>query len=96
MAGNCGPQRVAWRAVRSRSAESSITSGVSLDASVLAHALEQLHHDIHPGDTMGESPSVLQNVDVSLNIIGTTLMHLFTRVTYSANSHGLYGLDVPA
>ena len=50
--GNCGGEKVAWRAVRCRAAESALVDGGPVDASVLVHTLKQLQHDIHPGDTM--------------------------------------------
>lgn len=50
---NCGPDKIEWRARRGTCAEAALKSQ-SLDAETLVEALEQLQHDIDPGDTPGE------------------------------------------
>lgn len=53
--GNCGPDKVEWRARRAASAEAAV-AGRALDVDSLTAALEQLQHDIDPGNTPGARP----------------------------------------
>ncbi|EIE21740.1 molybdenum cofactor-binding domain-containing protein [Coccomyxa subellipsoidea C-169] len=48
--GNCGPDKVEWRARRAECAEAALADR-PLDVDSLVAALEQLPHDIEPGDT---------------------------------------------
>ena len=53
MAGlQCCPEKVEWRIVRAAGAESALKGNIlSVDALVIA--MEELQHDISPGDTPG-------------------------------------------
>ena len=46
----CGPDKVEWRVVRAARAEAALKA-LSVDA--LVSAMEELQHDINPGDTQG-------------------------------------------
>lgn len=52
--GNCGPDKVEWRAIRAESVEAAL-AGRPLNVDSLVAALEQLPNDIEPGNTPGAS-----------------------------------------
>ena len=69
MAGlQCCPDKVEWRIVRATGAEAAL-KGNTLSVEALVTAMEELQHDISPGDTPGapKAGSVLYHklIDVS-------------------------------
>ncbi|KAK9795562.1 hypothetical protein WJX73_009750 [Symbiochloris irregularis] len=58
---NCGPGKVAWKAVRCHAAESALTSGGPVDVAVLTHVLESLESDIRPGTNADASEQYFRN-----------------------------------
>ncbi len=57
----CGPGKVEWRSIRAAGAEAALT-GNALSMEALVAAMEELQHDIRPGDTPGVPYQALQNV----------------------------------
>ncbi|BDA47143.1 Xanthine dehydrogenase/oxidase [Coccomyxa sp. Obi] len=64
--GNCGPDKVEWRAIRAESVEAAL-AGRPLDVESLVAALEQLPNDIEPGNTPdGGTAAYYQNTTEGL------------------------------
>ena len=51
----CGPDKVEWRLVRAARAEAAL-KGNALSMDTLVTAMEELQHDIDPGNTPGMYP----------------------------------------
>ena len=50
----CGPDKVEWRSICAAGAEAAL-KGNALSVDALVTAMEELQHDIHPGNTPGGS-----------------------------------------
>lgn len=68
----CGPDKMEWRSIRAAGAEAALR-GKALSMDALVTAMEELQHDIRPGNTPGgckQSFDVHIGVDMSNHIRG--------------------------
>ncbi len=60
----CGPDKVEWRVVRAAGAEAAL-KGNALSVDALVTAMEELQHDIDPGNTQGAPQAAMSPLHVS-------------------------------